>query len=104
MHLEYRAVDRWKRDRILHPKLYIGKDNLYSEYFQSFSPNKQCFSEKEVLSYNSLITKTLIRLYVLFGEDTLAGNNTRKCLILLLMKRLYYGVEGKIETKEFNRE
>lgn len=70
---------------------------------KTLSPKKQYSSEKKVLSYNWIITKTL-QWYVLFGEDTLAGNTTRKCLVLLLMKRLLYGVEGKIEAKEFNRE
>lgn len=71
---------------------------------KTFSPKKQYSSEKKVLSYNWIIITKTLQWYVLFGEDTLAGNTTRKCLFLLLMKRLLYGVEGKIEAKEFNRE
>lgn len=41
---------------------------------------------------------------MLFEKDTLAGKNTRKCLVLLLIKSLLYGVEEKMKAKEFNRE
>lgn len=76
-----------KRQRIFYPKLY--ERTFILSIFSKF-PSPQIISfGKEALSHNCRITETLIQWYVFFEENTLAGNTTKKCVVLLLMKRLW---------------
>lgn len=91
-----------KRQRILHPKL--EERTLYTLNILKPFPPKNNLPQKITSCFIIGSIQRLIQWYVPFGEDALAGNNTRKCLVELLIKRLLCGVEGKIEAKEFNRD